>query len=53
MKTVFSLVLIALILFANVNLAESGDTIEKAGDIGLFVLSGTAIIMLFTHKDSA
>ena len=53
MKTVFSLVLIALILFANVNLAESGDTIEKAGDIGLFVLSGSAIIMLFAHKDSA
>ena len=53
MKTVFSLVLIALILFANVNLAESGDTIEKAGDIGLFVLSGATIIMLFTHKDSA
>jgi len=53
MKTVFSLVLIAFILFANVNLAESGDTIEKAGDIGLFVLSGSAIIMLFAHKDSA
>jgi membrane-associated phospholipid phosphatase len=53
MKIVFSLVLIAFILFANVDLAESGDTIEKAGDIGLFLLSGTALTMLFVHKDAA
>ena len=53
MKIVFSLVLIAFILFANVNLAESGDTIEIAGDIGLFVLSGAAVTMLFVHKDAA
>ena len=53
LKTIFSLMLIAFILFANVSLAESGDTIEKAGDIGLGVLSGAVVTMLFAHKDAA
>jgi membrane-associated phospholipid phosphatase len=48
---IFLLVFVTFISFYNVNFAESSDAIETAGDVGLFAIPCTAVIMLFAHKD--
>jgi membrane-associated phospholipid phosphatase len=51
MKIIFSLLLVICFVFINVDFAESADSIEVAGDVGLVAIPVTAAIMTFVHND--
>lgn len=48
---IFLLVLVTFVSFYNLDLAESADTIETAGNVGEFAVPCAVVVMLFAHKD--